>query len=344
MVPVPRCDITLYCPHPTSRAIVLLLIVETMVVQRRHGFFLLLLLLNAICATLSFHPKSIGHAWHRINPRVLSLSQKSNEAIRLNKVFKATFSRREADKIIQEGRVSVNGKVCFGCMVVPNQDVVALDGKVVQGWETMNACDQQAGESIVANLEYVKYWKPKGVVCTTDQRIKGNIVDEITHRSGYRPKHRVYPVGRLDKDSSGLILLTSDGRLPNASLRREQKQPKVYQVNVDRPLLWSDLELLRSGVVITTVAQRDGTAKALTAKTKPCLIEQIGQTSCIITLLEGRNRQIRKMMEAVGCTVLDLHRIEFGEIKLSSLKHEGDWARLNSEEMAWIETLLQNVE
>jgi 23S rRNA pseudouridine2604 synthase len=207
----------------------------------------------------------------------------------------------------------------------------------------MNGLDQHA-ESSVGSLEYVKYWKPKGVVCTTDQRIKGNIIDEITHRSGYRPNHRVYPVGRLDKDSSGLILLTSDGRLPNASLRREQKQPKVYQVTVDLPLEESNLELLRQGVVITTVAQRDGTAKALTAKTKPCLINQIGPTSCNITLLEGRNRQIRKMMEAVGYTVLDLHRIEFGEIKLTSLKREGDWERLNGKEMAWIDTLLQNAE
>jgi len=177
-------------------------------------------------------------------------------AIRLNKVFKATHSRRQADNLIQEGRVSVNDEISYGCMVVPFQDVVALDGQIVTGWEDMNAIRQK--DDVDSHLEYVKYWKPRGVTCTTDLNIKGNIVDEITQVDGYRPKHRIYPVGRLDKDTSGLILLTSDGRVPNASLRSQNRQSKVYRVRVHAPLADEDLEHLKNGVVITTVAQRDG--------------------------------------------------------------------------------------
>jgi 23S rRNA pseudouridine2604 synthase len=309
-------------------------------------FHLLVLHLSIICIALSLQSNSRAHRLHRrSDTTVLCLSSgtRPNEAtgVRLNKVLKATLSRREADKVIQEGRVTVNGEVTFGCMVVPHQDSVALDGTIIRGWEKMNGFDD-VRTSAVGGFEYVKYWKPRGVICTTDKRIKDNIIDEIMRHSGYRPEHRVYPVGRLDKDSTGLILLTSDGRLPNVSLRNEQKQPKVYKVTVDRPLVEADLDQLRDGIIITTVAQRDGTAKPLTAKTKPCLIDQVSLTSCSITLTEGRNRQIRKMMEAVGYNVLDLHRTQFGEISLQSLTREGDWQRLNGAEMRWIETILQN--
>jgi 23S rRNA pseudouridine2604 synthase len=302
--------------------------------QRR---FLLLLQISILCTTWCFQP-NVGNSYSRRTSPILSLSQ-SSEPIRLNKVLKATLSRRQADKVIQEGRVSVNGETSYGCMVVPHKDVVELDGNTVQGWEKMNSLDDAATPA-AGGLEYVKYWKPRGVICTTDRSIDYNIIDEITQYGGYRPKHRVYPVGRLDKDSSGLILLTSDGRLPNASLRKDQKQPKVYQVTVDRPLSEQDLDYLRDGIVITTVAQRDGNAKALTAKTKPCLVDLVSPYCCDITLMEGRNRQIRKMMDALGYKVFDLHRIEFGEITLSNLDRAGQWTRLNGKEMAWIEMML----
>jgi 23S rRNA pseudouridine2604 synthase len=177
--------------------------------------------------------------------------------IRLNKVFKATHSRRQADVLIASGRVSVNHRPITekgGIMVRPHVDVVHLDGKQIDGWESLNAIPHPANEATNGNLgegsnpvvvfEYVKYWKPRGVTCTTDQRIEGNIIDEIAW-DGYRPKHRVYPVGRLDKDTSGLILLTNDGRLPNAFLRSQQRKAKVYNVLVDRPLEHNDLEQLR---------------------------------------------------------------------------------------------------
>jgi len=272
-------------------------------------------------------------------------NENRRQLIRLNKVFKATHSRREADKIIKEGRVSVNGDTSLGCMVIPYRDVVELDGHEIEGWEKMNGLttnENDISSSSIEQFEYVKYWKPRGVICTTDQRIKGNIIDDITLRSGYKPEHRVYPVGRLDKDSSGLILITSDGRLPNASLRGNEKRPKVYQVYLDRPIVGSDIDLLQQGIVITTVAQRDGKSKPLTAKTKPCLVKQITRDRVEITLTEGRNRQIRKMMDALGYRVIDLHRIRFGMIDIRDMVNPGDWKRLNKQEMIWIKSVVSD--
>ena len=184
-------------------------------------------------------------------------STSNDEGIRLNKVFKATHSRREADKLIESGRVSINGipiTTKGGMKVIPYQDTITLDGQVVHGWEQMNAIqsinhqdDQVEGRSSYLNtesFEYVKYFKPLGVTCTTDQRIQSNIIDAI-QSDGYNPRHRVYPVGRLDKETSGLILLTSDGRIVNSVLRGERKQPKVYKVMVNGRLEDSHLEQLR---------------------------------------------------------------------------------------------------
>ena len=212
------------------------------------------------------------------NNFIETTSQSEEEGIRLNKVFKATHSRRAADKLIEEGRVTVNGQRVHskgGYKVVPFRDVVTLDGEVVKGWEQINAISsrdtdiQKSNDEFQRNhkqtpekqydhddassnhnnlqtssFEYVKYYKPIGVTCTTDLRIKDNIIDAI-HQDGYTPRHRVYPVGRLDKETSGLILLTSDGRIVNAVLRGERKQPKVYKVKVDGMLEDRHLERLR---------------------------------------------------------------------------------------------------
>ena len=194
-------------------------------------------------------------------PLSLSSSTSNNEeGIRLNKVFKATHSRREADDLIASGRVSVNGEPVLskgGFKVIPFQDVIQLDGNVVKGWEKMNVLEPNpngnggstSGEDVQSSLkmeqfEYVKYFKPLGVTCTTDLRVNDNIIDSI-EMNGYRPRHRVYPVGRLDKETSGLIILTSDGRLVNSVLRGEKKQPKVYKVKVDRRLEDHHLQRLR---------------------------------------------------------------------------------------------------
>jgi 16S rRNA U516 pseudouridylate synthase RsuA-like enzyme len=204
------------------------------------------------------------------------------DGIRLNKVFKATHSRRAADALIKSGRVSINDVIVYGSSddvgtrVMPYRDVVKLDGRVVTGWEGMNAMmdpssmeddimnavadiddDESLGErmrhkrnllrSTTSAFEYVKYHKPVGVTCTTDTRVPDNIVHSIRSR-GYVPRHRVYPVGRLDRETSGLILLTSDGRVINSVLRGERKLPKVYDVMVDGNLSEDDLRSLRVSI------------------------------------------------------------------------------------------------
>jgi len=237
--------------------------------------------------------------------------------------------------------------------VVPFRDVVSLDGKIVRGWEKMNAINESdvdtngnhhVGENLnTESFEYVKYYKPLGVTCTTDLRIEGNIIDEIG-LDGYNPRHRVYPVGRLDKETSGLIVLTSDGRMVNAVLRGERKQDKVYKVMVNGRLEEDDLQKLRDGVVIKTVVQRKGRSEeenTLIARTKECKVSRIGPSSCQMTLVEGRNRQIRKMMEVVGFRVVKLQRIEFMGIHLSrGLQQPGDWEYLDKDEMKLVKNAL----
>jgi len=297
------------------------------------------------------------------------------EGIRLNKVFKATHSRRAADTLIGSGRVSVNGKQVLekgGFRVIPYQDVVKLDDVEVTGWEEMNSVaalldgnnNQRAilsskrinGEyestasprDNISHFQYIKYWKPLGVTCTTDPTITDNIIDSI-RQSGYRPKHRVYPVGRLDKETTGLILLTSDGRLPNAVLRGEQKQPKVYQVLLDRYISDEDIKKLRHGIIITTVAQRDNKrSEPLTRRTKRCEVRRLGPRNFEIILTEGRNRQIRKMVGALNYTVVTLRRIKFMGVTLqckntpssSDLKGPGDWAHLDDIELSLVRQAL----
>jgi len=293
--------------------------------------------------------------------------------VRLNKVFKATHSRREADKLITSGRIAINGQPIVnkgGCFVIPYQDEITLDGKVIQNWERMNDISRDIANTATAassststrnrnshgdetaintnQYEYVKYYKPIGVTCTTDFRIRENIISSIK-RKGYQPRHRVYPIGRLDKETSGLIIITSDGRLVNAALRGEKKQPKVYKVMVDGRLSERDLQQLRDGIVIKTVAQRDGKiSPPLIAKTKECKVEKIGPCSCQMTLVEGRNRQIRKMMDALGYNVIRLQRVEFMGIYLGTteiskgLEKPGDWAVLDEHEMQLVREVIQS--
>lgn len=287
-----------------------------------------------------------------------------DDGIRLNKVFKATHSRREADVLIAGGRVGVNGRVVEskgGFKVRPFVDTVTLDGNVVEGWEEINAIpppSQRASrrkvevdaneegtntgqqQAVSKHFEYIKYWKPRGVICTTDRSIPHNIIDEIMY-DGYRPRHRVYPVGRLDKETSGLILLTSDGRLPNSALRGKYKHPKVYEVFADNKIHDHDIERLRNGIVITTIAQRDGKrAPPRTAKTLPCDVQRIDSNGVRMTLVEGRNRQIRKMMDALGYVVIDLQRIEFMGILLDPLRGPGDWKSLDKQELRLLDSVL----
>lgn len=315
--------------------------------------------------------EALFHSKQNDNDTFIETSTQSLEGIRLNKVFKATHSRRAADKLIEEGRVTVNGQRVHskgGFKVVPFRDVVTLDGKVVEGWERINAISRDDGMNDdgiqqkqrsqnqqdapnnnnlqTSSFEYVKYYKPIGVTCTTDLRIKDNIIDAI-HQDGYTARHRVYPVGRLDKETSGLILLTSDGRIVNAVLRGERKQPKVYKVKVDGLLEDRHIQKLRDGIIIRTVAQRKGRSEeenTLIAKTKQCKVERIGPSSVEMTLVEGRNRQIRKMMEAIGFRVVRLHRVEFMSISLNRLSEPGDWDYLDEEEMDLVKDALRSAQ
>lgn len=155
----------------------------------------------------------------------------------------------------------------------------------------------------------------------------------MRHPSGAR----LFPVGRLDKESTGLLLLTSDGRLPNAALRHRAGQPKLYRVTADRPVHPADVEQLAAGVVITTVAQRDsGPGKPLTAPTLPCRVRaDLGDPSgctLLVELKEGRNRQIRRMLEALGYETRALHRVGFLGLGLAGLR-EGQWRELGEPEM-----------
>jgi len=225
-------------------------------------------------------------------------SSASLQGTRINKCFAHFASRREADSFISDGRVEINGRAAEnGHRVFPG-DKVSLDGKPIN-WEKATI----GREANPRNPHvYIKYWKPRGVVCTTDQSINNNIIDRVKH------PERIFMVGRLDRDSTGLILLTSDGRLPNTVLKKEQKHDKEYIVTTDRAVSQQDIAKLAEGVVITTVAQRDRTVKPLTAPTLPCRVERLGPKILRITLQEGRNRQIRKMLDALGHEVVDLHR------------------------------------
>lgn len=179
--------------------------------------------------------------------------------IRLNKVFKATHSRREADSIIASGRVTVNHIPVTskgGMLVQPYEDTVHLDGKLVEGWEVLNSItpiDRTSSPSGKSNavevaspsvFQYIKYWKPIGTVCTTDQNIPGNIIDQLK-ADGFEPENRIYPVGRLDKDTTGLLVLTNDGRVPNSFLRSKHRKSKIYEVVVERSIEDDDIEILK---------------------------------------------------------------------------------------------------
>lgn len=220
--------------------------------------------------------------------------------MRINKFFteQGLCSRREADRLIAEGRVTINGVVAkLGDQVLP-QDLVARDGVVLQ----------RGNRSV-----YIKYHKPVGVTTTTELHIPRNIISEIRH------PERIFPIGRLDKDSSGLILLTNDGDIVNEILRVEHGHEREYRVEVDREFDETFLARMGEGVVI------------LGARTRPCTTTRLGPRRFRIILTEGRNRQIRRMCQAFGYRVVSLHRVRIMHITVEGL-HAGQWTDLSAEE------------
>ena len=222
--------------------------------------------------------------------------------MRINKYISESglCSRREADAWIEAGRVSVNGEIAvLGTKVAPG-DEVRVDGR------PLRSRPQRV---------YIALNKPIGIECTTNTSVAGNIVDFV----GY--PERLFPVGRLDKDSEGLILLTNDGDIVNTILRSQNEHEKEYVVAVDRPLTGDFLAGMARGVPI------------LGTVTKPCRVRQVGRNTFHIILTQGLNRQIRRMCEHYDYTVRRLQRIRIMHIELGSLA-VGRWRPLNAKEVA----------
>ena len=225
---------------------------------------------------------------------------------RLNKYIgdSGHCSRREADRLIAEGRVTINGqKPRYGAQVVAG-DVVLIDGQ-----KLTPRSKQGRGKHV-----YIALNKPVGVTCTTEPGVNGNIVDFIGH------EQRIFPIGRLDKDSEGLILLTSDGDIVNRILRSENNKEKEYLVAVNHPVTDEFLRAMARGVEIHG------------QMTKPCKVRRIAKFGFAIILTQGLNRQIRLMCAELGYRVKQLRRVRIVNIKLGHLK-VGQWRNLTDVEL-----------
>ena len=226
------------------------------------------------------------------------------EAVRINKYLSeaGVCSRRGADRLIEEGRVSVNGTLAFLGSVVKNSDEVRLDGELVS---------KKTDKILIA------FNKPRGIVCTTaDPKSKDvNIIEYINY------PERIFPVGRLDKDSEGLILLSNDGDLSNKIMKARNFHEKEYEVEVDKPFDDEFLKRMSEGVPI------------LDTVTRKCTLKRTGKTSFNIILTQGLNRQIRRMCEYFGYKVVRLRRIRIMNIKLGNLK-SGTYRNITDKEYA----------
>ncbi|RZJ48483.1 MAG: 23S rRNA pseudouridine(2604) synthase RluF [Chryseobacterium sp.] len=231
------------------------------------------------------------------------------EKTRINKYLSEVgfCSRRAADKLLEEGRIKVNGVVPEMGTKISDEDVVEVDGKPIRESEDKPI--------------YIAFNKPVGIVCTTDtKREIDNIIEYINH-----PK-RIFPIGRLDKPSEGLILLTNDGDIVNKILRGKNNHEKEYLVRVDKPLNTKFLEKIRNGVPI------------LDTVTKKCEVERIDDMTFRIVLTQGLNRQIRRMCEFLGYEVKKLKRIRIMNIKLDLPL--GKWRDLTDQELSELNILL----
>jgi 23S rRNA pseudouridine2604 synthase len=222
--------------------------------------------------------------------------------VRLNKYISSTgvCSRREADAWIETGRVTSNGAVATLGTQVNEGDQVCVDGRPLA-----------SGPRRI----YIALNKPVGITCTTERDVPGNIVDFIGHRE------RIFPIGRLDKESEGLILLTNDGDIVNEILRVENAHEKEYEVTVDRPVTEIFLNGTASGVRI------------LGTVTRPCKVRRIARATFRIILTQGLNRQIRRMCSFFGYKVVRLQRVRIINLTLAGLE-VGQWRELSEAEVA----------
>ncbi len=231
---------------------------------------------------------------------------------RLNKYISSSgfCSRREADRLIEAGKVTIDGKkAAIGMRVLPGQKVKVNGTPIIQEIEPV----------------YIAFNKPVGIVSTTDPQEKDNIVKYISH------EQRIFPVGRLDKDSQGLILLTNDGDIVNKILRVGNNHKKEYIVKVDKPVTEEFLTRMSQGVPI------------LDRVTRRCEIEKINPNTFRISLVQGLNRQIRRMCDYFDYNVLKLERIQIMNIKLGKLG-QGNWRNLTPAELEGLFDLLEKSE
>ncbi|MCC1485498.1 pseudouridine synthase [Winogradskyella immobilis] len=230
---------------------------------------------------------------------------------RLNKYLSEAgyCSRREADRLIDAGRVTINGVVPeMGTKVAPD-DIVKVDDKIIDGGKK--------------EFIYLAFNKPVGIVCTTDTRVeKNNIIDYINY-----PK-RIFPIGRLDKPSEGLILLTDDGDIVNKILRASNNHEKEYIVTVDAPISQTFIERMAGGIYLEELGQR----------TKKCTVKKIDKYTFSIILTQGLNRQIRRMAEYLNYDVQTLKRVRIMNIKLDM--PVGQYRELTKDEFSKLSTLI----
>ncbi len=232
------------------------------------------------------------------------------DSVRINKAISDSgyCSRREADTLIEKGRVTINGeKSTLGDRVMPN-DEVRVDGKLITENE---------------NLVYIVLNKPVGITCTTDTRFDDNVVGFVNH------PERIFPIGRLDKPSEGLLLMTNEGDIVNKILRAGNKHEKEYIVKVDRPVTDEFTKRMGSGIPI------------LDTVTKRCEVERISRFEFRIVLIQGLNRQIRRMCEYLGYEVVALKRTRIMNIELGDLP-VGQWRELTKKELQELKAAVED--
>jgi len=232
------------------------------------------------------------------------------EHISLNKYISETglCSRREADKLIEAGRVKINENVARKGNRVISSDKVYLDNTLIEKKITP---------------VYIAFHKPVGIVCTTDERESGNIIQHLNY------KERIFPIGRLDKMSQGLILLTNDGDIVNKILRAGNYHEKEYVVSVNKPIDGAFIKTMSSGVPI------------LNTVTRPCKVRKINEFTFNIILTQGLNRQIRRMCEYLGYQVKSLTRVRIMDITLDGIGYD-TWRFLTESEITWLMELVRN--
>ena len=230
--------------------------------------------------------------------------------LRLNKYISESgiCSRREADKFIEAGSVYINGVLATVGTKVSPTDTVVVGGKTIKP---------------KSNKVYIALNKPVGITCTTENHVKGNIIDFVNYHE------RIFPIGRLDKPSEGLIFLTNDGDMVNKILRAGNNHEKEYVVSVDKPITKEFINAMENGIPI------------LGTITKKCRVSKIGKYTFNIILTQGLNRQIRRMCEYLGFKVTNLKRIRIMNVSLDNLP-TGKWRYLNDEEISTILNLTKD--